>query len=109
MLSTRIIWFLVGVAFWTFIALAFLHSSTGKPLCIPSYSLSDSVPAQYQYVRKVHLILPVNAGAAKDGLGSFCKTLFSALVHGYEPTIVNWDADGQGDWLFMQRLKVNGL
>lgn len=57
----------------------------------------------------MHLILPVNAGAAKDELGAFCKTLFSALVHGYEPTIVNWDADGRGDWLFMQRLKVNGL
>jgi len=90
-------------------ALALLHSSTGKTICTPSYSLSDSVPAaQHQYDRKVHLILPVNAGAARDELGAFCKTLFSALVHGYEPTIVNWDADGRGDWLFMQRLKVNG-
>jgi hypothetical protein len=53
----------------------------------------------------VHLLLPINAGAARNSQG-FCKTLFSALVHGYEPTVINWDVER--DWEFMQRMKVTG-
>jgi len=63
------------------------------------------VPAQQHYDRKVHLLLPVNAGAAGNSQG-FCKTLLSAIVHGDEPTVVNWDMER--DWELMQRMKVIG-
>ena len=53
----------------------------------------------------MHLLLPINAEATGNSQG-FCKTLFSAIVHGYEPTVVNWDVER--DWQFMQRMKVIG-
>jgi hypothetical protein len=102
--------FLSGIALCTVIALSLLYPATTKTFCTPSYSVPHSVPyhsAQLQHDRKVHLILPINAGAAGRSAGPFCKTLLSTLVHGYEPTIVNWDIELDED--SMMRRKVNGM
>jgi hypothetical protein len=63
-------------------------------------------PQLYRAHRKLHLLLPVDEESARSG-PEFCKTLLSALVHGYEPTILNWDREG--DRGFMQRMKVVGM
>src|ERR1700727_1004876 len=56
--------------------------------------------------RKLHLLLPIDSGAAKAHRPSFCKTLLSLLVHGYDPIIINWDADHSHGVGFLQRLKI---
>jgi len=59
--------------------------------------------------RKLHLLLPIDSGAAKAHRPSFCKTLLSLLVHGYDPIIINWDADHSHGVGFLQRLKITGV
>jgi hypothetical protein len=59
-----------------------------------------------QTTRILHLLLPIDARAAAEG-PNFCKSLLSALVHGYDPIIINWDV--HGDVEFMQRMKVLGI
>ena len=56
--------------------------------------------------RKLHLLLPIDSGAAKTHQRGFCKTLLSLLVHGYDPIIINWDV--ASTFLQMQRLKITG-
>lgn len=41
----------------------------------------------------VHLLIPLTAGFHNR---QSCKTLRSALVHGYQPTIINWVAPDTG-------------
>jgi len=95
------------IALCTVIALILFYPNTPQTLCTPSYSVSHSASAQlHQDDRKVHIILPINAGAAGRSPG-FCKTLLSILVHGYVPTIVNWDIELDGG--SMMRLKVDGI
>src|ERR1700736_1035658 len=61
-----------------------------------------AIPFQQRSRRKVHLLLPVDEKAAREG-SAFCKTLLSALVHGYEPIILNWHLGL--DFESMQRIK----
>jgi len=75
-----------------------LHPQTRQTFCKPS----RLVPVQH---RTLHFLLPIDKEAAKRP--AFCKSLLSALVHGYEPTIINWDAEG--DYFFMQRVKVSAV
>ena len=37
----------------------------------------------------------------------FCKTVLSALINGYEPTVINWDV-GEGSEVELQRKKITG-
>ena len=54
--------------------------------------------------RKLYHLLPINSGI---GGARFCKALLSAVVHGYDPLILNWEMHGEvGD---MQRQKVIGM
>ena len=61
---------------------------------------------QHHRDRKLHLLLPIDSGAAKTHQRGFCKTLLSLLVHGYDPIIINWDV--ASTFLQMQRLKITG-
>jgi hypothetical protein len=56
--------------------------------------------------KKVHLLLPVDKHAAQAS-PNFCKTLISVLVHGYEPTVINWNVEG--DDSTMHAMKVFGM
>jgi hypothetical protein len=107
MVPTRIVTFTLGVALFILIFLA-LHPLARNTLCTLSNSLPHSATdiPQIDSSRKLHLLLPVNAGAAGQS-SSFCKTLLSAVAHGYSPIILNWDVDG--DYYFMQRLKVTAV
>jgi hypothetical protein len=67
---------------------------------LPSYRPS----AEKSNNRKLHLLLPINSDATTTL--AFCRTLFSTLVHGYNPIIINWNATGDREEL--QRLKVYG-
>jgi len=91
------------VAFLAITFVAILHPRTRHTICNTPYAASvlhpESQPTQY---RTLHFLLPIDKVAAKEP--AFCKTLLSALVHGYEPTILNWDVEG--DYFFMQRGKV---
>jgi hypothetical protein len=94
--------FALGVlALFSVVSLAIFHPAT-RTFCFPPHS----VLVQKAYERKVHLLVPINKGAAKKS-EAFCKTLLSTLIHGYEPIIINWDVDH--NWEFMQRLKVIGM
>jgi hypothetical protein len=104
-LPTRIIFVLSGVTLFTVTFFSLLHPAARDSICTP-HVLSHSTPPQ-QRDRKLHLLFPINAGAAKAQAGPFCKTLLSAIVHGYDPIIINWDVDR--DWMFMQRMKVIGV
>jgi hypothetical protein len=69
--------------------------------------LHSPVTMQHQD-RKLHLLLPIDSGAAKSQQLGFCRTLLSLLVHGYDPIIINWDADHSRGVGFLQRLKITG-
>jgi hypothetical protein len=69
----------------------------------PTRRLLTSPPP---HPKKLHLLLPVDKHAANES-PNFCKTLLSALVHGYEPTVINWNAEG--DRSRMQTMKVFGM
>jgi len=97
MLHTHITFILIAGSLFLVISLALLHSTIALS--------AESVPHQ-QRDRKLHLLLPLNSGVGTNS-PHFCKTLFSAIVHGYEPTVVNWDR--QGNWKDMQRGKVYGV
>jgi hypothetical protein len=86
------------------ISITLLHLKTRHPFCTVPRPHFQSVPDKHH--RKLHLLLPVDEGSAKSG-PEFCKTLLSALVHGYEPIILNWDREGDRE--FMQRMKVFGM
>jgi len=102
------VFFALGVlGLFTIISLALLHPLTPTASCPQSLHPSISARPNYNYNRKVHLLLPINAGAASEHAQFFCKTLFSSLVHGYEPTILNWDLEL--DWQPMRRMKVAGV
>jgi hypothetical protein len=104
---TRIIFPLSVVALFIVIFIA-LHPSTRDTICAISNSIPHSATTRphSDYSRRLHLLLPVNAGAAGQS-SAFCKTLLSAVVHGYSPIVLNWDVEG--DYDFMQRLKVTGM
>ena len=108
MLPARsIIFALGGIALSTVLFLGFIHPATRHSFCTPSHSLPSSVlTTQRPHDRKLHLLVPINAGAAK-GSRQFCQTLLSAIVHGYVPTIINWDVEHE--WMQMQRMKVTGM
>jgi hypothetical protein len=63
-------------------------------------------PAESPPPRRLHVLLPINENLARRS-PNFCKTLVSAMVHGYKPTIINWDVEGDGS--FMQKAKVTGI
>lgn len=85
----------------------YLHPTLPHQFGIPgrqqSYNTSSKVSN-----RRLHFLLPIDAHAAGASSG-FCKTTLSALVHGYEPIILNWDVDPEGDVQFAQRMKVFGV
>jgi hypothetical protein len=87
------------------LSLAFVRRRTWTPSCIPTPLHQGSTERALLTSRNLHLLLPVNARTARAS-PYFCKTLLSALVHGYQPTILNWDVDG--DASFMQKMKVIG-
>jgi rRNA maturation protein Rpf1 len=60
---------------------------------------------QETHQRRLLLLLPINERAARASW-SFCTTIMSAIVHGYDPIIINWDADGNST--FLQISKVSG-
>ncbi|KAJ7463401.1 hypothetical protein B0H11DRAFT_2052815 [Mycena galericulata] len=66
--------------------------------------LSSGSDATTLSSRRLFHLLPVN----REGAGPlFCKVLMSSLIHGYSPIILNWEAQGDENW--MQRLKVAGV
>ena len=86
MLSGRPVVFALVGCLITLFTLAFFHPTTRHSFC--AFSQSHQVPTQQRYFPKLHLLLPINARIAEES-PNFCKTLFSSLVHGYEPTILN--------------------
>jgi len=88
------------------------HPTFRQPFCAPCQSQTsnnsrpsaDSAPDPP--ARRLHYLLPINVQAARSSPG-FCKVLLSALVHGYEPTILNWEAEG--DVAYLHRMKVFGV
>lgn len=109
MVSNRPVVFVLVGSILTIISLAFFHPTTRNTLCqcgsLQSSSPLGRLDTQQPHDPKLHLLLPVNARIAERS-PNFCKTLFSAIVHGYEPTILNWDTTGDSG--FMQRQKVFG-
>jgi len=77
--------------------------------CALSHSFQHSVLAPQNHIssRKLRLLIPINERFARKESSNFCKTVFSALVHGYEPTLLNWNLDGDSN--FMKRMKVLGM
>lgn len=59
----------------------FLH---GGERTSSSATISTSPP-------RLHFLLP-----ATHATPEFCKTLLTALVHGYEPTVINWGRKEKG-------------
>jgi hypothetical protein len=53
---------------------------------------------------RLHLFIPINKGAA--GL-RFCRSIMTAVLHGYDPVIYNWNKVGDGG--SMQIAKVTGM
>lgn len=43
--------------------------------------------------RELHLLIPLNAGAHEKHQRHTCRLLLSALVNGYQPTIINWSSN----------------
>jgi hypothetical protein len=92
-----------------FSLLLYLYPTITHRLGIPrrpqqSYDVSSNITAR----QRLHLLIPVDAQAASTS-STFCKTILSALVHGYEPILLNWDVKTDGDGLFAQRMKVFGM
>jgi hypothetical protein len=83
------------------LSLILLSPVTRQHVCALS---TNSVPVQQHDQRKLHFLVPVNSGVGQ-GHPTFCKTIFSAIVHGYEPTVINWHLT-EGD---MHRLKIAGM
>ena len=89
----------------TVIAICIVFTVLSVPVGRQAYS---PVTVQQHRDRKLHLLLPIDSGAAKTRQLGFCKTLLSLLVHGYDPIIINWDADSSRGVGFLQRLKITG-
>ena len=87
------------------ILIVFLSIFTVVSLVLHPTHLFVTSPSPQVYLRKVHLLLPVDKHAAQTS-SNFCKTLLSALVHGYEPTIINWNVESSPS--AMHRMKVFG-
>ena len=91
-----------GVSVFAIIIFALLISTTRHTICNTRPPL---VSIQKHNERKLHTLFPVNSGAGNRSV-EFCRTLLSALVHGYEPIVINWDAEQ--DAFGMQRMKATG-
>jgi hypothetical protein len=100
---------IVGLLVISFVATSFyvLRQETLGAICGLSQPQLPSSPASASNRQpKLHLVLPIDARAAKQSR-NFCKVLLSALVHGYEPTVVNWHLEGERMWL--HRMKISGM
>jgi len=109
--SRNIIFALVGTTLITI--LAFLSRTVLRTSLCTSLSFTNPVVEsanqhQYSKHRDVHVLIPIDKKAANDSGSKFCKTIFSAIVHGYQPVILNWEAGDHG-WFGGQRLKVLGI
>jgi hypothetical protein len=83
--------------------LLFYHQSILRSLNNRFQAPLYSTPASS---KRLHVLLPINGNLGLNST-NFCKTLISAMVHGYQPTIINWDLDG--DLWNMQKAKVTGI
>jgi len=98
---------LAALTLFSALSLLLLFTETRQHVCgLLPYSVPTQLELQQHNRRKLHFLVPVNSKAAQ-GRAPFCKTIFSAIVHGYEPTVINWDLDA--GWDIMQRMKVVGM
>jgi hypothetical protein len=67
--------------------------------CLQVTTLNERPPT----TPRLHLFMPINRGAAGQ---RFCRSVLTAIVHGYDPLIYNWDREG--DYGRLQLAKVEG-
>jgi hypothetical protein len=87
------------------LSIALLHPATRRHFGTISKPTESAAYHNHNQHRKLHLLFPVNEGVGAHSR-HLCRALLAAIVHGYEPTIINWNRDG--DWHFMQKSKIWG-
>lgn len=100
-----------GLIFFSFTYYLKFYSKTNDDFCTPSALPLTPLHAPkhtQQEQRKLHLLLPINSGAAMQSQARFCKTVLSALINGYEPTVINWDV-GEASGYELQIKKITGM
>lgn len=75
-----------------------------------SKTTPTSVPKVEEPVdsRRLHLLIPLNAAAHEKHQRHTCRLLLSALVNGYEPTIINWSSNAT-DEMRLHREKLSAV